>query len=490
MIARFLQDDKLISRCFRGGALLGAGTAAERGLRFVRNMILTRLLAPEHLGLMALVLASSQLFEALTEVGIRQAVVQSKNGATDSYMDAAWWLNAMRGVVLYIVGWLAAPWLASFYHEPALTPLLRVAFLTLPLHGFISPGLFVLEKQLRFGRVILATQGAGLFGTLVSLALAFIYANVWALVVGFVAEIVFRFVISFLIYPYWPKFRFERHTTGELLRFSRGMVGLPILTYLFMQADIFVLGRVDESKTLLGYYSMALTLAATPHMFFARIATPMVLPIFSEMQDQKARLRNNLLRVTSLLSLFGLPMVACLVIFARPILVVVYGEGYGTVHVAFALLSFYTLLYMAGTFIAAVYLAVGRPEVHRAFAILRIVLMVLLIYPAVRWYDASGAAGIKVLCMVLAAVLQLFSLKKLMDLPVHQYLRASVRGLGLAVAVSVPALLWRFWNDQPLLHVAGAAALCLLAWAVGLMNLRKGMVKQIMNLQTPEAERV
>ncbi len=347
--------------------MLASGSVVERGARLVRNIVLTRLLAPEQFGLMALVLAASQLFEALTEVGVRQAVVQNKNGATREYLNVAWWFSTGRGLGLYLLGWIVAPWLASFYGEPGLTELLRMAFLAMLFNGLTSPGLFVLEKQLKFGWVVLITQGAGLAGTILSLILAIHYHSVWSLVIGYVAEAVFRCAGSFLVCPIRPRLRFDREAAVELFRFSRGMVGLPILAYLFVQADIFVLGRLC-SKDVLGYYSMALTLACMPETLFSSVASPLVLPVLSEMQEQKERLRGNILRMTKVLYLFGLPTMVCLSIFARPILSITYGSGYAQVRWVYAVLCIYCyFLHGRRTFIVSAYIAIGRPELHRSF---------------------------------------------------------------------------------------------------------------------------
>ena len=56
----------------RGGAWLGGGSIAEQASRFGRNMILTRRLAPGAFGAMAIVMSSSAIVGALTEVGVRQ----------------------------------------------------------------------------------------------------------------------------------------------------------------------------------------------------------------------------------------------------------------------------------------------------------------------------------------------------------------------------------------------------------------------------------
>lgn len=454
---------------------MGIGSIAERGARFVRNMILARLMAPEYFGLMALVLAASQFFEAMTEVGIRQAVVQNKHGADWDYMNVAWWFSAVRGIALYLVGWMAAPWVADFYHETSLTMLLRIAFLAMTMNGLASPGLFVLEKQLKFGRVVFVTQGAGLAGTIISLIIALYYPSVWSLVIGFLSEAFFRFVGSFLIYPFWPRFHYNRPAAAELFRFSQGMIGLPILTFLFMQADIFVLGRTC-SKDLLGYYSMAMNLAAIPQMLFARIITPMILPIFSEMQEQKDQLRNNLLRITRMLFLFGLPITACLVVFAKSILIIVYGDGYGQVYNAYALLNIYTLLYMSSTFIVTVYFAMGRPEIHRKFITIQLILVAICIYPAVKWAGTSGAVAAKLISMILAGIVQLTIMKNLLDLPVRQYIQTVQAGFLLALGVSLPALIWRYYIDSLWLQLFGGMVLCILVWLIAVLCMQKKML--------------
>ncbi len=478
-LLHFAKGESLLSRCFRGSAVLGVGSVVDRAARFVRNMILARwLLGPEHFGLMALVLASSQLFEAFTEVGVRQAVVQHKSGDDDNYLNIAWWFNAIRGVGLYLVGFLISPLLAVFYHEPALESLLKVAFLVMFFRGLTSPGLFVLEKKLKFIKVVVVNQGSGILGTLVSFVLALFYPNVWSLVIGFVTEAIFRSLGSFLVYRFCPRFRFDRAAASQLFKFSRGMIGLPILTYLFMQADIFVLGRMC-SKEVLGFYSLSLALAMIPQMLFSRIISPLALPAFSEMQDEKERMRKNLKRMTTVLFLFGLPMVACFSVFARPILEVVYGPDYGQTSAAYAILSFYVLFYMAGTFIASIYFAIGKPGIQRLFAIFRLILIAVLIYPFVLKWGTAGAATARLLSLLIAGIVQLFSLRKCLDFPIQAYLQTVVKGMLLAVCICIPAILWRVIVDSVWLQVAGAAALCGISWLVAAVIFKNRIVGQM-----------
>jgi PST family polysaccharide transporter/lipopolysaccharide exporter len=335
---------------------------------------------------------------------------------------------------------MAAPWVAHFYGEPALVPLLRVAFLTMLFAGLTNPALYVLEKKLRFGRYVWIVQGSALVGTGLCLGMAMWIPSVWALVAGVVAQAFLRFLGSFLFCSFQVSCQFDRQSWDELFRFSRGMVGLPILTYLFMQADILFLGRI-VNKELLGLYSMALTLATAPQMLFTSIVGPMILPVLSEVQDSYEQLQSRLLRMTRLLFLFGLPMTTCMALFSKSILTVIYGEQYAQMSGAFSFLCFYVLLYLSGVLIVSTYMALGRPDIHRWFAISMAITIVLILYPAIVWFGPAGAAGARLTCLVLASGVQQINLSRLLKLPVLHYLATLKEGVFLAFVVLLPALL-------------------------------------------------
>src|SRR5699024_5606174 len=159
-------------------------TVAERLARLGRNMLLARVIAPDQFGIMAITLAVIALFEAITEVGVAQAVIQNKRGDTPEFLNVAWWFGVARGVV---VGLQAAPLtapIANFYEEPDLTPLLMVAPLTVVFTGLTSPRVYALQRKFKFKATLFTFQGAGLIGTAFTIALGFILQNVWALLWG------------------------------------------------------------------------------------------------------------------------------------------------------------------------------------------------------------------------------------------------------------------------------------------------------------------
>src|SRR5271155_443937 len=122
-----LTRDSLKARVFRGGVWLGAGSLTEQVFRFTRNMILTRLLAPEAFGIMAIIQATTAIIQCLTEVGVKEGLIQNPNGDKEEYIDAAWWLAMLRSLSIYVILFAAAPFIAKFYGNVELSRLLRVA---------------------------------------------------------------------------------------------------------------------------------------------------------------------------------------------------------------------------------------------------------------------------------------------------------------------------------------------------------------------------
>jgi lipopolysaccharide exporter len=453
-------------RVVRGGSALAAASAVERLVRLSRNMLLARVIAPDQFGLMAVVLAVLALFEALTEVGVAQAVIQNARGSTPAFLNVAWWFGVARGVVVAVATLVLAGPLAGFYDMPDLEPLLMVAGLSVVFTGLVSPRVYALQRELRFGATLVAFQGAAMLATLATLALGLWMQNVWALLWGAVLESLLRFLLSFVVAPFRPGLHWDRESRRDLFRFTRGMAGLSLLTFLVMQADTFVLAKVVTVEEL-GVYAMAIALAAVPLTIFSKAVQPLVVPVLARLQADPVEMRRAVLHMSRLVWLFGLPLVAVLASAAEPLLVLVYGrEEFGRAAAAFAVYSLFVVVYMASMVTFSVYLALGRPELQRRFTVVRAGLVVVMVYPLAVAFGGTGAALALLLSMVGAMAVQLTSLRRVIGLGVADYLRTVPPG----VLAGTPALLvvltvWASGRPDWLV-VAVAAAAGAMTWVV------------------------
>ena len=469
---RFRGDD-LKARCARSSVILMSGAFVAKFLGFGSKVVLTRLLVAQEMGLMVMIISLTQLFEVLTEVGIKQSVIQHKNGADPEYLNMAWWFQSLRGIVLYAVAFVVAPWLCEFYFRSRaevltrysmeeLITLVRVAFLSILFSGFISPRAHVLEKKFRFGRAVVITQGGFILGTLVIIILAFVIRNVWAIVIGFATIGFARCLMSYALCPFMPRFAYHRESFQGLYSFARGMLGLPVLTYIAFNIDVLVAGKL-VSTSLVGFYGMALTLAVAPWDLFSRIISPILFPAFAEKQDDREVLCRAIVKITKFTALFGFPLVALAIICSRTVLSLVFGEQYSAVAVPFSLLCIYALLLIIGTILGNLFFGIGQPGKHRLFVGLRALILIVFIYPAITLFGLTGAAAVVMLASCAVMCVQVIVIRKVIGLNIFDYIISWLPGLVLAAPVLAVVLVVRgLAPGSPMVHFI----IGLLSWII------------------------
>jgi lipopolysaccharide exporter len=399
---------------------LTAGTVVGRGLRLARYMILVRLLAEELFGVMSIVLAATIAFESFSEVGVQQSVIQNKNGADPEYLNIAWWFQAVRGLGLFVIGLVVAPLIGSFYDNPDITVLLRVAFISTLFRGFVSPRAYALEKQYRFGLLMFIVQGSSVLGTITTIVLVFIMKNIWALIIGYVAETAVMCLLSHILVPFKPTFKINRPYLAELMRFARGMFGLPFLTVVTWQTDVFMLGKLVP-EGLLGMYAMVLRLAEQPAWAFSQIFGRVLLPVFAEGQDSKELLRRRVRKVIRTSLIFSVPLVAIVALGAKPIISLIYTPKYTAVAIPFAILCVTMFIKTQAHILVTVCLAVGKPHLHRRYAIFLATCVICLMYPGITLFGVTGAAGVLLFSNIIAIFLQIFWVGRIVDLRFRDY---------------------------------------------------------------------
>jgi O-antigen/teichoic acid export membrane protein len=472
-IKNAFRGDNLKARCARSSVVLGIGVFIAKFLGFGSKVVLARLLASEEMGLMVMIISLTALFEVLTEVGIKQSVIQHKNGAAPEYLNMAWWFQSLRAIGLYAVAFVVAPWLCEFYFSSRpevltrysmeeLTILVRVAFLSILFNGFVSPRVHVLEKKFKFGRAVVITQGGFVLGAIVTIILAFLIRNVWAIVIGFAATGFTRCLMSYFLCPFMPRFAYHRESFQGLYRFARGMVGLPVLTYIAFNIDVLIAGKL-VSTSLVGFYGMALTLAFAPRDMFTRIIGPILLPALAEKQDDKESLCRTVLQMTKYTALFVIPPIALAVICSTAILTIVFGPEYSTVAGPFGLLCVYVMLLMQGTILGMVFFGIGQPGKHRTFVGLRALILVVLIYPGIKLFGLTGAATVVLLASFVALCVQVLVIHKTIGLNVFDYAISWVSGLVSAVPVLVIVEISRALKPgMPMVHLAMGVLSCII----------------------------
>jgi O-antigen/teichoic acid export membrane protein len=313
----------------RGTIWTIAGYGAGQILRFGSNLILTRLVAPEVFGLMALVYIFITGLHLFSDIGIGPSIIQNKRGEEPDFYNTAWTMQVVRGVGLWLCCLLITWPVATFYGTPQLLLLTPVVGLTTVIDGFRSTALFTLNRHIAIGKLAIFEFGGQVVGTTVMIALAWYYHNVWAIVIGNLASSVLQLVWSHWLIPgLRNRFIWDRSAAKSIFSFGKWIFISTAVTFLAEQSDRLILGKLISFADL-GVYGIAFALSDIPRQVLRALSGKVIFPAFSRFadlprEDFRAKILKNR-KPFLIAATLGVTLLAC---FGDKLVLVLYPEKY------------------------------------------------------------------------------------------------------------------------------------------------------------------
>ena len=395
--------ESLLEKVVRGGFWVFALRFTNRGLGFIRTIILARLLAPSDFGLLGIAMLAVSTLETFSQTGFQAAIIQKK-GSVESYLDTAWTVSAIRGFILFVLLFFSAPLVAKFFSSQQATLVIRVIAVTVLLSGLRNIGVIFFQKELEFNKQFLYEFSATIVDLTVAVALAFILRNVWALVWGGLAAHFVRLCMSYILHPYRPRIRFEKEKFQDLFVFGRWVLGSSILIFLITQGDDIVVGRM-LGVTALGFYQMAYLISNLPATEITHVISSVTFPAYSKMQDDSERMKQACLRILRFMCAISIPLAAGIFILAPELTQVLLTEKWLPMVPALQVMCIFGAMRAIAATFGPVYRAIAKPDIPFKINVVHLLFLCLIIYPlGVKWGIFGVAVAIS-LSMIVALVL-------------------------------------------------------------------------------------
>lgn len=433
----FAPGGDLATRTARSGVWMTALNVSRRALELLALLVLARLLSPDDFGLLGIALLTLTGLERFSQLGLTSALIQRSEENVDRYLNTAWTLQIARGVLLSGVVLLIAGPAARFFGEPAVEPVLRVVALTPILAGLENPGVVYFQKDLQFHKQFVHLMSTSLSYVIVTVALAFLWGNIWALVLGKVLSELVQLVVSYLVHPYRPALAFDRETAIDLLNFGKWITASGIIYFLADEGDDFVVGWLLTAASL-GFYRLAYRLALTPVSEVTGVISTVMFPTYSKLQDDLDAVREAFFRTLKLTTALTLPIGIGILIVAPPFVEAVLGDQWTPMVAALQVLSVYGIVVSLTSLFGPVWLALGRPDYGAKIGAVRVVVMAVLIYPATTTYGFVGTgATVLVAYLVGGMPLDLYLARTQLELPLGRFVAVLVYPIVAAGGMGV-----------------------------------------------------
>ena len=369
----------------------------DRCMGLISTVILARLLVPEDFGLIALATSVIAILELLGAFGLDTALIQQPDAGRQQF-DTVWTFNVLFGLGMgLVVAGLAAP-AAGFYGDPQLVSVMVVLGFGRAIQGFENVGVIAFRKEMAFDKEFkyLLTKR---FATtvLVTIPLAFALRSYWALLAGTLAGTCIGVALSYALHPFRP--RPSLAALGQLMTFSRWLFVTRLVEFFYSRMADLIVGRWAGTAAL-GSFTIAREVVRVPTRELAASVHRAVFPGYVKLADDRALLRRQYLKVTSILLLLILPAGIGLSLLAEPIVLILLGAKWKETVPLIQILSINGVLAVLLSTVHYVNLAVGMS---------RATSLVLAAHPCISvplmlWWVPSYAAQGAVAAMLTASV--------------------------------------------------------------------------------------
>ena len=283
------KDRGLRARMVKGGVWTIAGFGVGQFIRLGSNLIMTRLLAPEAFGLMAIAATFEFWLNMMSDLGIATSIMRSKNGEQTGFVATARTLNFVRcilvAIFLVVIGF-ALPWMAArdlfadstIFADPRLPVFLFIVAAAVLLSGFSTMRVALYNRRLDLLPLVRLEISAQIAAVVAMIGSALAGAGVYSLGIGMFAAYGLKTVGSFVMLKgERATFEFHRGHFKEIFDYGKWILIASTFGFLVIRGDQMIFGWLMNAEAFSLFAIAAIWIMAARDILenlFRRIVYP------------------------------------------------------------------------------------------------------------------------------------------------------------------------------------------------------------------------
>ena len=436
-------------------------------LGIIQLAVTSRILSSTDFGIYAIAVFFTGLGTIAFSMGLGPALVQKK-GDIKEYLDVAWSANLLVAILATVVlEVLIYPICTFYYHNqegvlPSMVIMLSVIF-----SAAQNPAIVYYQKEIKLKKYFYIRTFPKIISFILVICSVYYLKSYWGLIIALLSEYFLRCIYSFYIYPYKANISFDKKKFIELYKFGGWLQLKNITSWFAGNIDVAIVGNV-LGTTSLGLYNRAQTIATYPRTFVTGVIDNVAFPLYSRITEDKDKVDHILQQIQNIIMLLLSLMSIVVVLFAKELVLLVLGNSWGDLIIPFKIIfisyAFQTLLFSFNPLLRAY----GYTQQEFKFYTIKMILMIVLLYPFTLKFGLIGA-GVSILLAVLLVFPYLFYiLKKLIQIKLYNIIKSFI--VSILVSVLTVTLMQIFPNYTGywwIIEMLGAVILaCLLFVAI------------------------
>ncbi len=477
----------------RSAASGASWTASARLLSQVATtltfVVLTRLLAPEAFGLVAMAGVFVGAATAFVDFGLGNWLIQ-RRPLKPIDVDTVFWSNLFISLVVAASITMLAPTFAQLAGQPELTPILRVLTLAFPIAGLSLTQSALLRRGLRYRPLAVGSVAGTLLGAFAGVAAALAGWGVWSLVAQSLVAAAASSALFWRFSAWRPSLRMSATSLRQSMRFGIWVVGVGLLGAAWDQLDAFLVGST-LSPADAGQYAVGKKIVMFAIGMASGAVVAVSLPVFSRVVHDSARMQSAYLR-SATASLASSATLLVPIVVAGPHLVpALFGQAWYPAGQVCALLAIQQLVGSVSWIDRTALYSVGRSGREFWITLGAVSVMpVAVIFGGAKGGVAGAAAGLVVLQIGIWPI-RLASIRASVGIAVRPIAMRSARiWLAILCGIAAGVLVSRNVHASPLWLSLMSGMVALLTYAGALRLSCPEVLWEILVLAPTKVQRV
>ena len=317
-----MSGQSLKDKTVKGTFWSAADAFLGQGVMFVVGIVLARLLSPEEYGLIGIVLIFTSVMLGIVDSGFSNALIR-KLHVTDEDYNTLFIFNLVVSILLFLLLFAGAPWIACFFERPQLVALVRTMGLLLIIQALSIVQNTILTRNIDFKTKTKASFISAVSSGTVGIYMAYTGYGVWSLVGQQLSRQLFYTVCLWIFNNWLPKWQFSMKSLQYMWGFGWKLLVSGLINNIWAELKKVVVAKFYSPATL-GQFSKSGHYANMFSSNFTSIIQRVTYPVLAQIQDDKTRMVSAYRRVikitmfVTVISMFTLgavsePLIYCLI---------------------------------------------------------------------------------------------------------------------------------------------------------------------------------
>jgi teichuronic acid exporter len=403
-------------------------------INFALSIILARLLLPEQFGLIGMITVFIEISRGLVDGGFVSSLIRTKDLDNLDY-TTVFSVNMLTSVIIYVILFFLAPFIATFYQKDILINLIRVLGLVLIFNGFSLVQSTKLNIALQFKTQFKLQLISLMFSAIVSIWMAYHGCGVWSLVAK---EVVYSFLATVQLWwnaKWVPSFNFDKEKFKYHFNFGYKLSLNVIINTIFVNLYNIIIGRYFSASQL-GYYTRAKSLEQLPSGFFFNAFNRVFYPLLAQVNDNEEKLKNIYSSLMQIVVFVATPILIYLGIVAEPFFRFILTDKWLPAVPYFQLLVVSGIFYPIHKYNLNICNLKGRSDIVLKLSMFHNFLLILGAFSSI-WFGIYGLLFSLILINLLITCVNAFFSGKLINYSIHNQFADLLPILGLNFLLAV-----------------------------------------------------